>query len=558
VPSNPDLLSAAVQHYQAGRLAEAEQLCEQIIAADKRHASAWQLAGIIALGTGKNDLAVTRLKRAVMLNGASPEAHNYLGLAYHFLGNIDQAANCFRQAVQQNATYAQAYNNLGNALADQGNREEAIACYQKAIELIPGYAEAYANLGTCFLQHGRPDQAVTSFQQALHLMPNSADLYSNLAGALEQLQRLDEAAACCHHALQINPNTPAAYANLGNIATDRGQLPEAIAAYRAALTVQPGYADAHFALGESLLLIGDFENGWPEYEWRPWKMIQQKSPTFLRSQWTGQPLEGKTILVSAEQGLGDVFQFIRYVKVVKDLGATVHVECPKALTKLLATCSGIDRLIPRGDELPAFDYQALLMSVPGVLKTTLETIPASVPYLFADPALIAHWHERLAAIGDFRIGINWRGRESQSSLRLRDVPLDFFVSLGELPGVRLISLQKEGRDSPFELRRDLPIADFSAELDTVAGPFMDTAAIMKNLDLVITSDTAVAHLAGALAVPVWVALPFAPNWRWLLDRSDSPWYPTMRLFRQKQIGDWGGVFEEIRDELVTEIDKRRR
>jgi hypothetical protein len=316
-----------------------------------------------------------------------------------------------------------------------------------------------------------------------------------------------------------------------------------------------------------LLLQGDFERGWPELEWR-WKSGEIIERKFSQPRWKGEPLAGKTILLHSEQGLGDTIQFVRYAEVVKEGNpeATVVVECEQPLVNLLQSCRGIDRLVTEGEELPAFDVQAPLLSLPGILGTRVETIPARVPYLFADNRLVEEWNSKLAAVGTaqatetsavsgLRVGINWQGRAGKGEWRKRDVPVEYFARLAEIPGLRLIRLQKGGAESnvpcPKSNVGEIETAIFDlGDFDTQRGAFVDTAAIMMNLDLVITSDTSVAHLAGALGVPVWVALPFAPDWRWLLDRSDSPWYPTMRLFRQKSIGDWAGVFEEIRAALA--------
>jgi hypothetical protein len=281
-------------------------------------------------------------------------------------------------------------------------------------------------------------------------------------------------------------------------------------------------------------------------------------------QWKGEPLNGKTILLIGEQGFGDRLQFIRYAEILPRLGALVSVECPKSLIPLLARCKGVNQVIAEGEELPGFDFYTPLLSVPAVLRTELHTIPANVPYLSADPLLLNKWREKLEELIPSQrvkpnhrglcIGINWQGRGGMGEYRQRDIPPDLFATLAELPGVRLISLVKtEAVGELPAVAAPTSMIDFGREIDREHGAFMDTAAIMMNLDLVISSDTAVPHLAGALGVPVWLVLPFASDWRWLLDRSDSPWYPTMRLFRQKRPGDWAGVFEEIKAALLERL-----
>jgi hypothetical protein len=261
-------------------------------------------------------------------------------------------------------------------------------------------------------------------------------------------------------------------------------------------------------------------------------------------------LDGKTILLHPEQGLGDVIQFVRYAPLVKQRGGTVIVECPVRLMTLLESCAGIDRLVGRGGPLPAFDVQAPLLSLPGIFRTSLADVPAAIPYLWADPALEEQWRRELDGLGGFKVGIAWQGSPSNQYDRDRSIPLRYFEPLARCAGVRFLSLQKQwGVEQLQEVAERFPVIDLGSRLDEAAGAFMDTAAVMKSLDLVITSDTAVAHLAGALGVRVWVVLAAIPDWRWLLGRSDSPWYPTMRLFRQPSRGDWPGVFNEVRRAL---------
>jgi len=262
-------------------------------------------------------------------------------------------------------------------------------------------------------------------------------------------------------------------------------------------------------------------------------------------------------LLHAEQGLGDTIQFIRYASLVNRMFANVFVEAQKPLLKLLANVSGIDRLIASGVDLPASDFHAPLFSLPAIFKTSVDTIPAKVPYLFADPSIESHWRKRLEQVPGFRIGINWHGRPGKGAFRYRNIPLECFAPLADLPGVQLISLQKgAGRSELIDSKLAQRVLDFGDEIDQDHGAFVDAAAIMKNLDLVIACDTSIPHVAGALGVPVWLALPFAPDWRWLLDRKDSPWYPTMRLFRQTTRGDWTGVFSEIQTAILAELKTR--
>jgi hypothetical protein len=390
-----------------------------------------------------------------------------------------------------------------------GRFPEATECYRRVVELNPTFTEAYNNLGTVLQVQGKLDQALECYRQALLVNPNYAEAYNNLGLALRQEGRLEEAAHCFQRAVELNDEL----------------------------------AEAHLNRATLWLLKGDYQRGWPEHEWL-WKTNLVPRRVFSQPVWKGEPLAGRTILLHSELGFGDTFHFIRYAPLVKRLGATVVVECQKGLVNLLGRCAGIDRLIGRGDDLPEYDAHAAFFSLPVLFRTTLDSIPGGVPYLYAEERLSDVWRTELSAVSGMKVGVNWRGGSGPGIFGQRDFPLECFAALSELPDVHLISLQKDGHDDLAAHCGRLRIFE-PRDLDEAHGAFMDTAALMMNLDLVITCDTSVAHLAGALGVPVWVALPFIPDWRWLLNRSDSPWYPTMRLFRQERPGDWAGVFRQI-------------
>jgi hypothetical protein len=298
--------------------------------------------------------------------------------------------------------------------------------------------------------------------------------------------------------------------------------------------------------------MGDFARGWPEHEWRL-RCPGTSPPSFPRPAWDGAPLDGRAILLYAEHGLGDALQFIRYAPLVQERGGRVIVTCRRTLARLLATCRRVEQVVAEGEDLPAFDVYALFMALPGLFQTNLANLPAEVPYLTADPAAVAAWRRALGPAEEYQIGIAWQGNPEFGRDHHRSFRLDQFEPLAELEGVRLYSLQVGvGREQLGEAADRFPVTDLGGRL----GDFMDTAAVVTNLDLVIAPDTAVAHLAGALGVPVWLALPFACDWRWLADRDDSPWYPTMRLFRQQRWGDWDDVFERMAGELEMMLETK--
>lgn len=567
---------------QTGQLEGAIHSLERAVRANPADAEAFSNLGIARKSVGQWDDAIECFRSAVALRPDFAEAHYNLAHALHERGRIDEAINGYRRALGLKPADAVIHNNLANALRDKGNVEEAIASYQRAIDLQPTYAEAHYNLGNVYQQANRDEEAIACFRRAIELNPNYAEAYSNLGTVFQKRDDSERAIACYKQALELGPNSAIVHFNLGSgwhqhgdlgkaiehyqraIALkpddaransslgsalyDSGSLDEAIPWLKRAIELQPDFANAHCGFATALLKRGDLIAGFSEYEWR-WKAGVLRPVSFPQPRWSGEPLAGKTILLSAEQGFGDTLQFIRYASIVKGLGATVVVECPDRLMKVLMNYTGIDRLVRSGDELPSFDVHSPLLSLAATFKTSLETIPRNVPYLFADQSLVDYWRERLRDVQGFRIGINWHGRVGQGTFLQRDIPLDCFASLSEVAGVQLISLQKGVLDEQAGASARLPILDVGDDFDDSRGPFMDTAAILKNLDLVISSDTSVAHLAGALGVPVWLALPRVADWRWLLDRDDSPWYPTMRLFRQNILGDWNSVFDEIGREL---------
>ncbi len=512
-------LAMAIQHHQAGRLHDAERIYRQILAVGPDCAQAWHLLGVIAIQAGRHEVAVEHIRRAIALDETQAEFHCNLGGAHAALRELPEAIAAYRRALQLKPDFAEAQNNLGNALRDLGDKEEALLCYRRAAKLKPDYAMTHNNLGNALENRGDLDEAIACYRRALRALPRFAAIHNNLGNALKNQGQLDEAAACCRRALEL----------------------------------QPDLAGAHFNYSSLLLLAGDFRRGWDEFEWR-WTNDPRRRRGFLQPLWDGRPLEGKTILLHAEQGLGDTIQFIRYARLVQRAGGRVLVECQRSLLPLLKGCRGVDGLVAQGKEPPHFSVHFPLLSLPRLFQTDVTSIPADVPYLFAEPGLVDRWRQELEAIPGFKIGIAWQGSPAYHSDYLRSIPLGCFEPLSRYPGVRLLSLQKgPGLVQLQGIAGRFPVADWGSRLDEASGPFLDTAAVMMGLDLVVTSDTAIAHLAGALGVPVWVALPFVPDWRWLLGRDDSPWYPTMRLFRQQRPGDWASAFAEMEIALAARV-----
>ncbi len=499
------------------------------------------------------DLARAEFIYQQILAAAPEEPQSLFGLGTLALraGHFDKAEAFFRRALATAPDEPMLHNSLHLALLGEGRTAEAVASCRRAIELAPHAPEMHNNLALARKQAGDLEEARAGFERAIELRPEYADAHYNLANVLVQLRRLPEAERSFRRAMELDPEDWQSHNNLGNILQLQGRFDEAGVCFDAAVQRNPQAAEAHRNRALLRLLLGDFAGGWPEYEWR-WRMPQHSPPNRAQPRWQGEPLAGDTVLVCAEQGLGDTIQFIRYAPLVQKLGARVVVECPASLHALLTGVAGVDRLVAPGDAAEPIDYCVPLLSLPGLLHTALETIPADVPYIVADPAHMERWRHELARLAGFKIGIAWQGNPKFTGDYYRSIPLAEFAPLADCAGVTLVSLQQGfGREQLAALGDRVPVVDLADRLDQDGAAFVDTAAAMMHLDLVVTSDTAIAHLAGALGVPVWVALQFAPNWRWLVGRGDSPWYPSMRLFRQSRFGQWGDVFADMAARLAS-------
>ncbi len=439
-----------------------------------------------------------------------------------------------------------------------GNLAEAVRLYQQVVRHDARRAEAWHQLGCLAFHINQHEVAFENFRRAILLDGQQARYHHNMGACCRALSKLPEAQASYEQAVRLDPEFHIARVHLCFTRFARGLRDEAERCSVDTLRRERRSAEAHWACGSLLLFRGDFANGWPEHEWR-WKIASGSNPAALeRPRWDGRPLAGQTVLMVAEQGLGDTLQFARYAPLVAARGGDPVLAVQRSLLPLLGeadlcACATDDRRADAGD------LQAAMFSLPAVLGTTLDSVPADIPYLRANPRLVTQWAERLGGLRGVRVGIHWQGNPAFNFDRTRSIPLSEFAAVARVPGVNLVSLQKgAGREQLSGLAGSFPVLDLSDELDVSAGPFMDTAAVMKNLDLVVTSDTATAHLAGALGVPVWVALSAMPDWRWMVDRQDSPWYPTMRLFRQSRLGEWSDVFARIAGELAEMAGRDRQ
>ncbi len=565
-----------------GRPREAIACFRRAVRLDARMAMAWNNLANLLSDAGDNTPALQAYRRAIELDPTYAEAWSNLSTVLLEEWQIEQSIAAARRAIQLKPDCASAYLHLGNALAAQCQPQEALAAHRQALHHRPDYPEALMAIARITGEADDWDRTIAAHRAALVDRRPTVKLLNSLALALKERDQVDEAMDLLHQALQldpqaflalrsqgellihqgqadagidavnralaIKPNFPEAHCTVGIALFNKNQPREAMAAFRQALALAPEMPDAHSNVGIALLKLGELEEGWREYEWRlrvaDYKLNVQK---ISKPRWNGEPLEGRTILLHSEQGLGDTIHFIRYVPMVAERGGRVILGCPKSLHRLL----GHFAPIAETHDLNSFDVHCPIMSLPHVFGKTLETIPNRVPYLFPDANEIARWAERIAALPHQRerprkVGLAWAGNPANKSDRQRSMPFAMLAPLSRIPGVRLFSLQKGSPAQELAARpSDFEIIDWTEEFSD-----FNDAALMAQLDLIITVDTSVAHVAAALGRPTWIMLCHSPDWRWMLDREDSPWYPTARLFRQPVPGDWRSVVQRVADEVL--------
>ncbi len=545
-----DSFKRALKFYQAGDLHEAEKICIEICHADPGYSPALHLLGMRAYRAGRYDDAVILLGRAVQYSPGTTIFHNSLGNALLALDRIDESILCYRDALKLDPNIAQTYCNISVALTKKQLFNEALQSLGIALRLKTDYTDALYQTGFIFGRQNKPTEAIACFKEVVKFEPDRTEALFALGVALGEVDKEEEAIACYRKALEIAPDHMYALNNLGLLLKGRCEIDQAITAYRKAIAIKPESAGFHWNLSHVLLLTGNLQAGWKEFEWRLKKNDWQKAN--LRScnvpLWNGESLAGKTLLIHDEQGLGDTIQFIRYLPMVKALGGDIIFETQEPLMKLLKDFPGIDRLIKQSPNglLPSdMDFYVPLLSLPAILNTTIDTIPDTVPYLYANTEKTKCRREQLRGDG-FKLGIVWAGAAKNPNDRNRSCDLRQFEPLAGIKGLSLIGIQQgKAAEQVNNLPEGFEVINYGLELEN----FTDTMGLIENLDLVIAVDTAVAHLAGAMGKPVWILLPFSPDWRWFLKYSDTPWYPSMRIYRQEKKGDWASVFEQIKKDL---------
>jgi tetratricopeptide (TPR) repeat protein len=589
-PTLPEAMQRAVAAYQDGRLGEADDLARAILNVKADYFDALHLIAVIRTRQLRLDAALASYDHALALRPDHAEALRNRGAALHKLKRFDEALASYDRALAVRPDYAEAlynrgitlhelqrfeealasydhavalaphhagtFSNRGNTLRELKRFDEALASYDRALALQPDHAEALYNRGIALHELERFDEALASYDRTLALRPDHAEALNNRGNTLHELKRFDEALASYDHGLALQPDHAEALCNRSVVLHELNRLDEALASYDRALAVRPDHVDAHLNKSVLQLLKGDFAAGWREYEWRHRKQefFTALKRDFAQPLWLGETaIAGKTILLHAEQGFGDTIQFCRYAPLVAGRGARVLLEVQPPLRDLMAGLAGVADVISAPDKLPYFELHCPLLSLPLAFCTSLETIPAQTPYLFGEAAKASAWRARLGARDKPRVGLVWAGapRKQTPSAhridRMRSLEFDQLAPILRIAGCEFYSLQK-GEDALAQLRNSAlrrRVVDCAADLHD----FSDTAALIDNLDLVIAVDTAVAHLAGALGKPFWLLNRYSTCWRWLIDRDDSPWYPTARLFRQNTPGDWSGVISRVVVEL---------
>jgi tetratricopeptide (TPR) repeat protein len=537
--------------HQSGQLAEAEVLYKKLLKILPRHPAILTALGTIALQQGQFTHACMLLGKSLKLEPNQPSAQSNRGIAFIQLARLTEAAVCFETAIRLKPDYFEACNNLGNVLHDLRRFDEALSHFDRAIAIKPDYAEAYSNRGNVLQDLGRFTEALQWFERTISLKPEYAQAYYNHGNALKELDRPAEAVISFERAIALLPNHVEAHNNRAMALQQLKQLDRAIAGFDQAIAINSNYPDPYWNKALLKILLGQYEEGWQLYEWRWRNQFKFHIRKFKQPLWLGEPTAAdKILLVYPEQGLGDFIQFCRYVPMLESKFARVVIEAPDSLMPLLRTLKGNVTLVEQGQPLPEFDLQIPIMSLPLAFKTTVNDIPSPIHYLYSDRDKQTYWQERLGKKTRLRIGLAWSGAAKHVNDRNRSIPLMQLRPLLTLAH-EFHCLQTEIREADKAFLNQY--GQLRMHLDALHD-FADTAALINEMDLIISVDTSVAHLAGALGKPVWILLPFLPDYRWMLDRRDSPWYPGAILYRQPAAGNWASVVFDVTQDLEAMPD----
>ena len=548
-------LSRAIALHEGGRLAEEEKIYREILQQNPRHSGVLYLLGLIALSSQRFQRAVDLISRSIRINPDFAPAHCNLGIALAASDRRGEALARYDAAIARQPDFAEAHYNRGLLLTALGRQDEAIDSLGRTLQLRPDDVEARSARGLALNAAGRLPDALADFDAAIAQRPDHAKSHNNRGTTLTLLKRPDDALASFDRAVALQPDLADAWCNRGEALHELNRIEEAIASFDKAISLRQDFAEAYFGRGLSRLTVGRYRDGFRDQEWRARRAGAPPARSFRQKPWLGESaVAGRRLFIHPELYLGDMVQFCRYAAVAAERGARVVLGVQRPLLGLLRTLHPGVTLIEAGETPSRFDLHCPLLSLPLAFGTTIETVPNAVPYLRAEPDRAARW---AATLGDdgFKIGICWQGNPNRAELD-RDVPLSAFAPLGRMRGVRLVSLQTgDGLDQLGALPDDVRVEHFEDTSDDGMRPFQEMAAMIANLDLVVTTDTVVAHVAGAMGRPAWVLLKQVPDWRW--GQGDTtPWYPTLRLFRQSRRGDWGGVMDQV-IEAIGAVEKTR-
>jgi len=534
-----------ILHEKYDRHQEALADYDKAIELKPNYTNAYNNCGNVYKKLKQYEEALLSYDYAIKLNSRHAEAHYNRGVILNEQKKYQEALDSYHQAIALKDNYVDAYNNCGNVLIVLKRFGEALDYFQKVIEIDPNYAYAYNGQGNVLMELKRFDEALLSYEKSIALNSQSADPHNGKSNALQELKRFDDAVTGYEKAIALNPDSADSYANRGLAMQGMKNFEEALLSYDKAIELNPETADPYWNKALLKILMGEYEEGWQLYEYRRYKQdLKGSYPTYEQPLWLGQEsVADKTLYIYPEQGLGDFIQFCRYVPLVENLGARVILKVPNALYAMIKTM-GLNAKILRNDEkVDEFDFHCPIMSLPLAFKTTIETIPNNIPYFFSDHFKKSYWERKFAyASNSLKVGLVWSGSKDHKKDHDRSLRLEQLAPILDLP-VTFYSLQKEVREQDkITLSKLNQIKQYHEELND----FSDTAAMVDCLDLIISVDTSVAHLAGAMGKNVWILISYLPDYRWMLDREDTPWYPTARLFRQANVGDWDSAILKVR------------
>ena len=541
--SKDDELKSAQQLHLKGNLTQADILYKRVLSLNPKSTKALSGLGTLKLQQEQDNEAIELLTSSLSIDPNQPTALSNLGVAFSNIEEYQNAIDQYRKAIQLKPKYAEALHNLGNCLRSVGEFDEALKCYHDAVKIKPNYHLAFNNRGLLLQSLGHANEALADFDRAIKINSQFIEAILNKADCLKEMNLHEDALKYYDKAIDLRPDDPLIPNKKGVALKELGRLEDAITHYNKAISIDNEYAPAYWNKSIIKILQGNFIEGWKLYEWR-WKwraFLGEEVRSFKEAAWLGQfPIQNKILLIHAEQGLGDTIQFCRYLKILNEQGASIIFEVNSLLFTLIKTIEANNLLIiKQGDPLPPFDCHCSLFSLPFALNTTLSTIPAETPYLSINQLKNRRWQKKLGIKKRLRVGIAWSGSKTHNNDKNRSIPLDALRSLLEL-NVDFFVLQKDiSKEDSIVISSITNLYCYVDEIDD----FSDTAALMQEMDLIISVDTSVAHLAGALAKDLWLLLPYMPDYRWLLNRDDSPWYASAKLFRQPQIGDWAAVID---------------